>query len=288
MEIFKKKYEKYINFKEMMIQIKNERLNKDFIYNPTKNLKGAGNIKEIEKMLKKYKDIDIEIDSIDSTDESIIINIFNINRVFTCALFIIDNEEKITFIRDLRSDSTCVKDNDNIMKYIINSIIEISKKSNMTQIQLTDNSFHTCNNIYKISDNSKFTIRLDIANTLTNGFPYYYKYKFKYLTEKNHINAKKNHKKLKEYLTEILDKDKLINLIKKKLNKIGLSQEKINKDIEGILEIYNKYKDSNIKNFLYDLKYKYCQIFSLIYLYLFEMLKLNNYYDHIMYYKIED
>jgi hypothetical protein len=285
MDIFKKKYDKYINFKEMFLRTKNDRLNKEFIY-PLNNQKGGGKIKEIEKMLKKYKDIDIEIDSFESTDESIIINIFNINRVYTCAIFIIDNDEKITSIRDLRSDCSCIKNNNQVMKYIINSIIEISKFANMKKIQLTDNSYHTCKNIYNKGDNSKFTFRLDIANTLTNGVPYYYKYGFKYSQEKDHINAKKNNKKLKKYLTSILDINKLTSLITIKLNKIELSKETIDKDIQNIIDLYNKYKDHNIKKFLYHLKYEYCQIFSLIYTYIFENLKLYNYYDKIMYYNI--
>jgi hypothetical protein len=82
-----------------------------------------------------------------------------------------------------------------------------------------------------------------------NRVPYYYKYGFKYSQEKDHINAKKNNKKLKKYLTSILDINKLTSLITIKLNKIELFKETIDKDIQNIMIFIINIKIIILKNF---------------------------------------
>jgi hypothetical protein len=240
----------------------------------TLQLRGS-KLKEVEKFIKKYDNIDIEIDSLDSNDDSIYIYIFNLNRILTCSIFIIDNEEQKTFIRDLRTDSTCVKDNQKIMKYIINIIKEISINAKMKSIQLTDNSFHVCKN-------TNYSFKLDIANTLTNGYPYYYKYGFIYLDDNVHKSVKKNNKKLKSYLTSKLDINKINLLIEKKLKNIDIIEKDIDTQKTIVLSIYNKYKDENIMKFLYNLKYDKCVIFSLIHMDIYLSLGLLNYSSNIM------
>jgi hypothetical protein len=187
MDIFRQKYKNYENFNNMFRKIKKYIFNKTFDYNIDKekqfiNLSKIslnGGDPNIEEIIKKYSDIiNIQIDKI-SNDE-IEVMVVNLNSQITCAILIIDNKSKIATIQDLKSDISCLKKSSKkIMKTIIKILIKICKKMEMKTLMLTDSAEHTCNGL-------QASFKLNIANTLTSGEPYYYKYGFVYKDKSSH------------------------------------------------------------------------------------------------------
>jgi hypothetical protein len=229
----------------------------------------GGSIDKINKIIKKYSDIDIEVDMLESTDKEVRAVIFNLNRIMTCASLVINFTDKIAEIADLRSDKTCIKNKNNdenkkIMASLMHIIIGISKSSGMKLIRLSDHSYHNC-------ANSKYKFNLDIANTITDGEPYYYKYGFIYEDINEHKIVKKNKEKLINLKTKDISFDLLKNII---IKEVKNKQKNINKLIEQVKNIYDKYLDDNIMNFFKKLKYSSCVLFSLIHSELILLLKL--------------
>ena len=167
-------------------------------------------IKTINEILKQYTDINISIDLTESTDEEIRIVVLTTDNKFVCASFVLNYEIKICEIIDLslltyarektkeRSNSDCIKTNEKFIPKIINIIKEITKGTNMESIELSDNSYHNCldsTNNFKLDIGNTFCFfskakkQKDInfciyfalqnickSNTLSDGYPYYYKY----------------------------------------------------------------------------------------------------------------
>lgn len=233
---------------------------------PIKEQNG-GSIDKINKIIKKYANVDIEVDILESTDKEVRAVIFNFNKQITCASLVINFTDKIAEIADLRSDKTCIKNYNNkqkIMTSLMHIIIGICKSSGMKLIRLSDHSYHNC-------ADSKYKFNLDIANTITDGEPYYYKYGFIYEDIKEHKIVKKNKEKLINLKTKDISFDLLKNII---IKEVKNKQKDMNKLIEQVKKIYNKYLDDNIMNFFKELKYWSCVLFSLIHSELILLLEL--------------
>lgn len=186
--------------------------------------------------------------------------IFTLDDKDMCGSIIIDKIDKIVEIKELRSNKSCVASNEHAIGRIIIVFEEISKLMDINKIILSDRSYH-----------KDFIFRLDLGNTLTDGYPYYYKYGYIYEDESNHRNVIKNNETLSKIKTTDIDNNEIFKIVieKVKLNKKLMSQ---------IKKIYNEEKDKNIKTFLKRVKYDMCELFSLIYTDLYKLLKLN-YYD---------
>jgi hypothetical protein len=275
------KYSKYINGKEIINNIykyvHNKYGYKQFKSNNKNYTQNGGSIKTINEILKQYTDINISIDLTESTDEEIRIIVLTIDDKFVCASFILNYENNICEIIDLRSNSDCIKSNEKFIPKIIEIIKGITKSANIKSIELSDNSYHTC-------ANSTNNFRLDIGNTLTDGYPYYYKYGFKYQNKVDHLNVKTNYFNLKNIKTKDLDLNDIVNMVKLQIthNKL-LNIKKIEKYIRFL---YEKHNDSNIRKFIKSIKYEMCDIFSMINMSLYVHLNLISYTSKVMVYKI--
>ncbi len=153
-------------------------------------------------------------------------------------------------------------------------IIKIAKKRGFKNIKLEDKSIFNCLN-------SKNNLKYSLKNVyiLQKGYPWYYKYGFRFMFNNEHIDVKNNYKKIKNIKTSYISFRKLIKMIKTNINNgeevfrdnpIDFSQEIIN----DIKSIYDQLKDSNICEFFNRITLKYCELMSIIYLNLFEYLNL--------------
>ena len=123
------------------------------------------------------------------------------------------------------------------------------------------------------------------SNTLSDGYPYYYKYGFKYKNKIDHLNVKTNYINLKNIQTANININDIFDIIK--LQMTHNSKYYIdNKIEENIRRLYDKYQTKNIKKFIKSIKYELCYVFSMIYMSLYAYLNLINYTSKIMIYKI--
>ena len=260
MDIFKQKYKNYENFNNMFRKIKKYVFNKTFEYNINlSKISLNGGDPNIEEIIKKYSDIvNIQIDKI-SNDE-IEVMVVNLNSQITCAILIIDNKSKIATIQDLKSDISCLKKSSKkIIKTIIKILIKICKKMEMKTLMLTDSAEHTCNGL-------QASFKLNIANTLTSGEPYYYKYGFRYQLEENDKIVRRNKDIINSSRTNYINLKDLTGMIQYVLQKKSKIRDYIDDKIKFITKIYNKMIDETISKFMNYIKYKDCELFSYLYI----------------------
>jgi hypothetical protein len=194
---------------------------------------------------------------------------------------VLDYENKVAEIIDLRADSSCIKTDEKVLLKILDVLIGICKSAKMNKINLSDMSYHRCKD-------QKYSFKLEIANILTDGKPYYYKYGFRYVNETNHKIVKKGKQILKNLLTKNIKWSKFEKIIRKNVEDTSLN-DNINDILLKIKELYDESinKNDNIKDFLKTIKYEYCDIFSVIYQELYIKLGLRTLLgDHLMYYDI--
>jgi hypothetical protein len=297
------KYKKYTNGKEIINNVY-KYVNNVYGYKQFKsiNLVG-GSIDDINQILKQFTDINISIDLAESTDEEIRIIVLTTDNKLICASFeninsfvanvydgyyyeqaliasvVLNYETRTCEIIDLRSNSDCIRSSEKFIPKIIEIIKGIAKSTDMGKIELSDNSNHTC-------INSTNNFRLDLGNTLSNGYPYYYKYEFKFKNNIFHDRVKYNYNILKNIKTKDININDINDIILSEIEDLNYDNNKIIKKIE---QIYNKYYEKNIKLFMRSMKYKLCEIFSLTYENLFRYLGLKNYGNNkVMIYKIVD
>jgi hypothetical protein len=216
----------------------------------------------------------------DSTNDEVMIMLFNLNKSITCAGLVLNYENKVAEIIDLISDSSCIRTNEKVLPKILNVLIGICKSSGMKEILMSDMSYHRCND-------PNYSIKLDIGNILTDGEPYYYKYGFKYENEINQKAVVNNKEKLLKAKTKNMKWDSLEKMIRKDIVYYRLNVD-IDKSVNEIKNIYNEYINRNVKEFLKKIKYEMCEVFSVIYKTIYTRIGLLQLMeDHIMTYKIE-
>lgn len=120
-------------------------------------------------------------------------------------------------------------------------IIKFAKERGFKEIILEDRSIFNC-----LDTNYKLKYSLKNVHILTTGYPWYYKYGFKFVDKEIHNYVKKNNKIIKQINTKDISFKKFIKLIKKKIKNIinmndndkPIFNEKIILDIK---KIYDKY-----------------------------------------------
>lgn len=250
-----------------------------YSFNPDYSLVG-GSIEKTNEILKEYSGLNLEVDIMDSTNDEVRIMLFNLNKSITCAGLVLNYENKVAEIIDLRSDSLCIRTNEKVLPKILNVLIGICKLSGMKEILMSDMSYHRCND-------PNYSIKLDIGNILTDGEPYYYKYGFKYENEINQKAVVNNKEKLLKAKTKNMKWDSLEKMIRKDIVYYRLNVD-IDKSVNEIKNIYNEYINRNVKEFLKKIKYEMCEVFSVIYKTIYTRIGLLQLMeDHIMTYKIE-
>jgi hypothetical protein len=276
MKIFIKKYDKYTNFREFFITCKNERLYKTLVYDEKTII---NNYKYIDKMKEKYKDINIELDSIESTDNEVIIFLFNLNNCYTVTLFLINIKEKKCYITGIKTDNSIFESKNSkelICENIIRDIIEIIKHIctiyKILEILYCDYSEHICGN-------AEINYFYDEANTLTNSIPLLYELGFRYLNSQDY-QVQKNSDKLNLLITGNLEYGYLKVMIKKKHR--FFSKEELKTELKNIKILYKQYKFKKIKDFLLKLKIEHSKVFSLVYFNIYRFFNFYNYGTRFM------
>lgn len=104
-----------------------------------------------------------------------------------CGSIAIDTKTKKATITSLGNSPKCLISNGNVeFKYgdiLFQIMINICKKENVRQIELTDNSYRQCGRLSldsNLATLGSVNLSLDFLKTMTQGFTHYYKYGFKY------------------------------------------------------------------------------------------------------------
>ena len=154
-------------------------------------------------------------------------------------------------------------------------IIKYAKDNGFKNIELEDRSYFSC---LDSENNLKYSLKN--VHILTDGYPWYYKYGFKFYYGYNKIDCDNNYKRLMKLKTHNMQFKNFINLINKQIsnyseldniNKIKFDE----KIISNIKKIYDKYENDNICLFFKEFTLNYCNIMCLIYEKLFKYLKLD-------------
>lgn len=276
-KIFREKfkhYENYKNFIQFISEYEHHKYYYKLLYNTNQY---GGNKYQINSILKQYPNYNVEIDELESDDNEVKVVFYTLDKTNICLSLIIDYVEKYATISDLHNYPNCIPIQDKKLTQILFEFSsELARQSNMTHIKLSDRSYYTCkgdnpfkNTCYTCSK----TFNLSMANTLTNGLPYYYKYGFvhedKYDREKvrdNKIKLKINTSEI-EYLT-------LMNVVNNFMKKNKCNEQIKMEYLQYVASLYEKHYHNNIKSFFKDLKYDYCFLFCLIYQGLYDMMNL--------------
>ena len=217
-------------------------------------------------------------------NENMIIDIVSIkkkdynNNDYICGSIQIDKNTLIATIIGLGNEYKCVKlkNGNDVYKngdIVFQIMLDICKKENIKQINLTDNSYKKCGDI---------EINLNVLKIMTYGKTHYMKYGFKF-KKKSELTKYEYNKKIFD-LDPKVNKIDLINLIRSSKTNIETKQY-----IIGVLHM-SKSLDISIKYFLLLLMSKknpnnenledknYCQLIYDIYDSLFE---IGNYKMHV-------
>jgi hypothetical protein len=231
-------------------------------------------------------DIEFTIDYfINDNEDHKIIFIYDKNNTNisnrNCAQLYFSNNDELKIVV-LNTPRKCLKFKnelvDDKLKYgeiMIKLIINYAKQNNFKIITLDDDSkFYCIDSLYELS------YELRHVNILTTGYPWYYKFGFKYINKDDHNKVKSNKKKLDKLLTKDLPFEILLSLILETINDnnlynlLGDNRKSANKTLIKISKLYMQKKDSQIYDFFYIFSRSYCDIISKIYRELFEILNL--------------
>ena len=188
-------------------------------------------------------------------------------------IIIIDTPKKcLNVINEKEAIKDKLKYGDIMMKLIIN----YAKENGFKKIKLDDESKFNC-----LDSKNKLFYNLKYGHTLTYGYPWYYKYGFKYISKIENSIVKKNYKLINKMIT----KDMLFNDLNKLIlkNLFDVESKSIISDDAQILtsyllkinELYDKYYNLPITNFFNEFVKYNCIIMSRIDRQLFTLLKLD-------------
>jgi hypothetical protein len=208
------------------------------------------------------------------------------NSSYCCLLSYYNND--ILHIDVLETPVKCIKINmmnNYISRDLINTkykygdimmkiIIKIAKEKGFKQIRLEDKSMFNC-----LDSKNKLKYSLKNVHILTHGYPWYYKYGFKFIDKDYHKAVKFNYNTIIKLKTKDIIFDKFIKLIEKKITnskEIYINDSIIFNDIiiDDIKLIYNNHSDDNICKFFDEFTHEHCELMTLIYEKLFKTLGL--------------
>jgi hypothetical protein len=206
---FRIKYYSYINYTHFVSEIIPIRNKHALVYNARLEQSGGvrgNNLKLVNELLKKFNKYKIEIDTLESTDNNIMINLFTINEQIISFILVLDFANQVGTISNLYYDANCLTDLEpsKVTNHMMKLIKEIARQNNMKRLELSDSPKYYCLTVPKCHLDLKY------ANTLTSGEPYYYKFGFKFddksITKRsNHANVKSNKKLLSKLKTSDLN-----------------------------------------------------------------------------------
>ena len=206
----------------------------------------------------------------------------------SCAILSYLNKETL-HIDVIETPINCIKINDineNISNDLIKKkykygdimmkiIIKYAKDNGFKNIELEDRSYFSC-----LDSDHNLKYSLKNVHILTDGYPWYYKYGFKFYYKNDRDDCDNNYTKLMKLKTHNMKFNNFIELINKQIENY-FELDKINsikiddKIISDIKKIYDKYNNENVCLFFKECTLNYCDIMCLIYLKLFKYLKLD-------------
>ncbi len=156
----------------------------------------------------------------------------------------------------------------------MNIIIQFAKDRKFKSIRLEDRSIFNC-----LDSENKMKYDLKNVHILTHGVPFYYKFGFKFTEADQHKIIKKNYNKIKNLKTKDLNIDTLINIIRQKTNEFKQihKPDTVNFNdltISNIKILYDVYYELEICRFFSKFSRYFCELMSLIWKKLFEVLNL--------------
>lgn len=284
----KQKYSNYINYYNLISIIKPHIYTQNLIYDANTSQYGGSttrtkNVQAINKVLTQFKKYNIQMDTMELKDNEITINLFTINGQLICFILTLDYGRKVGTITNLSYDADCLPDLDpkQVTNHMIAIIKEISVQAGMTRIELSDAAKFRC------PINSKFELDLKYANTLTSGEPYYYKFGFKFddvtTNHHSHANVKYNKKLLSKLKTSDLKISKFLKICSNAMTKLKFDANTTNQVTNFINKTWSDYSENPLIDFLNEIKYGICVLFSSIYMEIFEMLGLKPYTNNLMF-----
>lgn len=268
-----KPYENYKNFFNFITEYDRGITLMNLVNN---SIQRGGNKDQLNDILSTYKDYNIRVDEFDTSE--VRVYVYTLDDKNYCLALLLDYEQKFATISDLRNWPECVPlQNENLVQLLINFSSEVAKQSGMTHLELNDMSYYTCKGINPFKNvciKYDKTIILSIANTLTNGIPYYYKYGFVYKNKIAFDAVISNKEKLKIKTGNIPYLD-IMRIAKDSLDYYDCSDNIIIEHLQYIATLYEKHYHNNIKCFFKELKYEHCFMFSMIYTGLYNLLNLD-------------
>ena len=234
-------------------------------------------------------DLKIKFDYyINETDDNTIIYISDINDTTGlkyCAMLTYSNPDILniglieTPIRCINVKTINKSESKNIinnkLKYgdlMMKAIINFSKDNGFKKINLDDISRFNC-----IDSKKELSYSLLHVHILTDGYPWYYKYGFKFIFQKDHQKIKSNKKIIQNKLTKDLKFDTLMTFIYDK------AQDIISIEIIGhILKLYTDLKDKPLNKFLKKFTKSYCNIMSYIHMDIYHYFDLESFATNSM------
>lgn len=157
----------------------------------------------------------------------------------------------------------------------IKAIIAFARDNGFKKIHLDDISRFNCLDIY-----SKLSYSLLYVHILTDGETWYESFGFKFIEKRDMLKSEKNRANIINKLTKDLSFDRLLFMIYTKYSDITKEL------IYSILKLYIKYKYSKLCEFLKEFTRLYCHIMSLIYMEIYNYLKLEIFETNRMEYNI--
>lgn len=165
----------------------------------------------------------------------------------------------------------------------------MSRQCDMESLKLSDNAYYTCKGYNPLKNNCHVpninTLTLSKANTLTDGIPYYYKYGFVYDQQEDYDNVRRNKRKL-NILSSDLNHEKMFIMINKKLMKCKCTEQIKTECLDFVADTYERNLNKNVKEFFKELKFGNYFLFCLIYIELWNFMKLKGYEYHTMVMKL--
>jgi hypothetical protein len=265
------KFKSYINFSQLgrfIDEYEHHKYAFNLLY---RNEQVGGSIitDQLNLILEKQVNMNIKVEEESSDDKTIRVLFYTIDDKNICLGLIIDTLQGFATISDLRNYDNCVYQSSNVTNVLMKFSIEIADQMNMTHVELSDRSYYTCTSVNMFKNNCDVnvdnTLMLSLANTLTNGQPYYYDFGFEYKDSRDKKIAIDNRLILKNTLTRDLDYLTIMRKLKSLLMEKECNDKFIMQNLKLFAKLYEKNIEKNIKVFLRDLKYKDCYLFSMIY-----------------------
>jgi len=241
----------------------------------------GGSIKSITiDSIEYFYNLSMSFDLNDESENTINVRIYQFEDKNPCVAFFIDKQNKSVIIEDLMHYDDCYRHNVKLRNrslkgtgtIMMKIVIELCKTFGIKKIELSDRSYYRC------TDGTS-TINLSEGHTLSNGVPWYSTFGFLPLFDIDKDRYEYNKRVIERAKVKDMDWEKLI----KKLIKLPHFKKKYNKLFESqIIPLIETNMNEKFSVFAKYLMYNYCELFSDMYLEMFNMLGLQQYSKKLM------